>query len=152
MDSTPPDLPPVLASLAAHVLVHVAEGDRTAIAARFARHAPSLYERLHKLYGHREDFTAWMQRLCATMGQLHAARPADLRTQDIERVAHPDWFGHESALGYCAYVDRFGGTLAGLKRRIPHLHYLGVTYLHLLPFLRMREGENDGGFAVANFE
>src|SRR5476649_2899092 len=37
-------------------------------------------------------------------------------------------------------------------RRIPHLRELGVSYLHLLPFLRARAGENDGGFAVASFD
>ena len=152
MDRATPDLSPALASLAAHVLDHVAEEDRAGIMERFARHAPVLHERLHKLYGHREDFAIWMQRLCATMGQLYAARPAGLRRLDAERAAQPDWFGSQAALGYCAYVDRFAGTLAGIKERIPHLRDMGVTYLHLLPFLRMREGENDGGFAVANFE
>src|SRR6185503_10002190 len=48
--------------------------------------------------------------------------------------------------------DRFGRDLRGIKERIPHLRELGVTYLHLLPFLRPRAGENDGGFAVASFD
>jgi amylosucrase len=55
-------------------------------------------------------------------------------------------------LGYCSYVDRFGGTLRGVAERIPYLQELGVRYLHLLPFLRPRDGENDGGFAVASFD
>ena len=54
-------------------------------------------------------------------------------------------------LGYCTYVDRFAGNLRGVVDKIPHLAEMGVRYLHLLPFLRARAGENDGGFAVSNF-
>ena len=32
-----------------------------------------------------------------------------------------------------------------------YLRELGVTYLHLMPLLRPREGDNDGGYAVADY-
>ncbi|MCW8809221.1 MAG: alpha-amylase family glycosyl hydrolase, partial [Rhodanobacter sp.] len=69
-----------------------------------------------------------------------------------ERARDPDWFVRQRMLGYSAYVDRFGGTLDGVAARIDHLRSLGVDYLHLLPFLRARRGESDGGFAVASFD
>ena len=47
------------------------------------------------------------------------------------------------------YVDRFAGTLAGVRERLPYLRELGVTYLHLMPLLRARPAPNDGGYAVA---
>jgi amylosucrase len=94
----------------------------------------------------------WYAGLIEQVGRLAAARPAALRAMDEERLAHPDWFLDQHMLGYCAYADRFGGSLAGVAQRIPHLQELGVRYLHLLPFLRPRAGENDGGFAVSSFD
>ena len=53
--------------------------------------------------------------------------------------------------GYVCYVDRFCGTLDRLPGHLDHLTELGTTYLHLMPLLRPREGENDGGYAVADY-
>ena len=39
-----------------------------------------------------------------------------------------------------AYVDRFAGTLRGVRERLAYLLELGVTYLHLMPLLRTRPG------------
>ena len=151
MDSATPNLPPALTVPMRHMLEQVAPEQRAEAGRRFARHAATLHERLHRLYGQHSNFTAWLEELFAAMGRAIAARPGDLRAQDRAREADPEWFCSQTALGYCAYVDRFGGTLSGVAQRIPHLRELGVSYLHLLPFLRMREGENDGGFAVADF-
>ena len=54
-------------------------------------------------------------------------------------------------LGYATYADRFAGDLAGVGNRICYLRDLGVTYLHLMPLLLPREGDNDGGYAVADY-
>nr|WP_244247115.1 alpha-amylase family glycosyl hydrolase [Nocardioides euryhalodurans] len=54
-------------------------------------------------------------------------------------------------LGYAAYADRFGGTLAGVAEHTGHLRDLGVTYLHLMPLLTPRPAPNDGGYAVADY-
>jgi amylosucrase len=55
-------------------------------------------------------------------------------------------------VGYACYADRFGGTLAGVRERLDYLAELGVTYLHLMPLLAPREGPNDGGYAVADYD
>jgi amylosucrase len=119
---------------------------------RAVRHEAVLADRLHRLYGHLPDHAAWLDALMADIGQLIAARPASLQALDAAREDDPAWFCTPTMLGYSAYVDQFGGNLRGVKERIPHLRDLGVTYLHLLPFLRPRAGENDGGFAVASFD
>ena len=49
------------------------------------------------------------------------------------------------------YVDRFAGTLAGLRERLPYLRELGVSYLHLMPLLQARPEPNDGGYAVVDY-
>ena len=54
-------------------------------------------------------------------------------------------------LGYAAYTERFAEDLAGLPERLGYLQELGVTYLHLMPLLRPRPGENDGGYAVMDY-
>jgi len=119
---------------------------------RFARRQAVLGDRLQRLYGHLPGHAAWFDDLMAEVGQLMAARPATLQALDAHREDRPDWFCSPDMLGYSAYADRFGGSLRGVAARIPHLRELGVTYLHLLPFLRPRAGESDGGFAVASFD
>lgn len=125
---------------------------RQPVAQRFEERAPLLLERLSRLYSERGDFDAWFVRLMESLARMCAARPQELRELDAQRAGDPGWFLNQHMLGYCAYVDRFGGTLRGVAERIPHLCELGVTYLHLLPFLRARAGDNDGGFAVASYD
>ena len=115
-------------------------------AARIAAHGPALVEALHAVYGARPE--AWWQGLFASLLERHRSRPEALRALDADRPS--DWVA-APMLGYSAYVDRFGGTLRGLLSRIDHLARLGVGYLHLLPFLAMREGDSDGGFAVRDY-
>ena len=54
-------------------------------------------------------------------------------------------------LGYAAYTERFADDLAGLPERLGYLQELGVTYLHLMPLLQARQGDSDGGYAVADY-
>ncbi|MFA9215946.1 MAG: alpha-amylase family glycosyl hydrolase [Sphingomonadaceae bacterium] len=139
-------------SHASQLLAALPEALRQKAAQRLDQAEPVLRRLLHGLYGERPDFEAWLGQLMAMMGQMLAARPAALAALDAQRAAQPDWFLHQRMLGYCTYVQKFGGTLQGVTQRIPYLRELGVSYLHLLPFLRAREGENDGGFAVADFD
>ena len=125
---------------------------RRRAARRFDTVGRILVRELSALYGHSPGFDAWLARFCSELGRLAAARPAALTALDGRRAARPDWFVRQRMVGYSAYADRFGGTLAGVGRRIDHLRDLGVDYLHLLPFLRARQSDSDGGFAVASFE
>jgi amylosucrase len=119
---------------------------------RLASREPVLRRLLAGLYGEQPHFDAWLGDLMASLGELYAARPPALRALDEQRAAQPEWFLSQRMLGYCAYVQNFGGDLNGVAERIPYLQEMGVSYLHLLPFLRARQGENDGGFAVSNFD
>lgn len=111
-----------------------------------------LQHRLRQLYGHTPGFEPWYAQLLDQLRQLHRERSAALQALDAAREADPGWFQHQTMLGYCSYVDRFGGDLKGVRSRIDYLRELGVRYLHLLPFLRARAGDSDGGFAVASFD
>ena len=91
------------------------------------------------------------ERVVGLIADGHAARSADLRARDRDRVLSPDWFQRPDAVGYAAYADRFAGTLNGVVQKVDYLRELGVTYLHLMPLLQPRPGENDGGYAVMDY-
>ena len=80
------------------------------------------------------------------------ARPLPLRVLDRRREVDPGWFLAEDRVGYVCYADRFAGSLAGVGDHLDHLSDLGVGYLHLMPLLATRDGENDGGYAVVDYD
>jgi amylosucrase len=105
---------------------------------------------LTHVYGEQAVFVA--ERAREIVRAFAAARPAELRALDERRMQEPDWFLKPAMVGYVAYADRFAGSLAGVADRLDYLGELGITYLHLMPLLRSREGENDGGYAVSSYD
>ena len=116
---------------------------------RLDRYGPELLESLEAVYG--EAAGELYQRLTDALVLGTHERPQGLKRLDEARLLRPDWLQQEGTLGYVAYTDRFAGTLKGVKAHLPYLKELGVTYLHLMPLLLPRDGENDGGYAVADF-
>jgi amylosucrase len=106
---------------------------------------------LTALYGATHDVGEIVEQLLMVAATRHAQRSLELRRLDARRLADPDWYQSERMVGYAGYADRMADGLAGVAELIPHLQSLGVTYLHLLPVLEAREGENDGGYAVASY-
>ncbi|HEX3004722.1 MAG TPA: alpha-amylase family protein, partial [Angustibacter sp.] len=125
---------------------------------------PLLREELHL------RLERWWDDLRDALGQVYPATADDLAAQLVEhaaaayldrdpelhrldraRVLQPGWFQAPGMLGYAAYTERFAGDLDGVRDRIGYLRELGVTYLHLMPLLLPREGDNDGGYAVADY-
>jgi amylosucrase len=100
-----------------------------------------------------QEASALGARLLVAAAAAYAERDPELHRLDQERTLAPDWFQEPSMLGYAAYAERFSpdGTLAGLADQVPYLEELGVTYLHLMPLLQPREGDSDGGYAVADY-
>jgi amylosucrase len=91
------------------------------------------------------------ERLLRAAAGAYATRDPALHRSDLARMLRPDWFQEPGMLGYAAYTERFAGTLAGVRDRLDHLTELGVTYLHLMPLLRPRDGDSDGGYAVVDY-
>ncbi len=118
--------------------------------ARVRRWLPDLRIGLREVYSPAQA-EALEQRLLDTAAAAYARRPADLHRLDLERILAPDWFQSPSMLGYAAYTERFAGSLAGVREQLPYLRELGVTYLHLMPLLQPRDGDSDGGYAVADY-
>jgi amylosucrase len=130
-------------------LEHVS-GD-TAFANRFERFFSELRDPLVAVYGEDPRFEREWPALLDAIAAAAAARDPALRALDHEREITADWLQREQAVGYVAYVDRFAGTLRGLRARVPYLRELGVGYLHLMPLLQARPEPNDGGYAVADY-
>jgi len=128
----------------------LAEGD--AFLARLEQLSFDILEPLTQLYGGVTEVSAFANQLVLDALEAAADRPAALRLLDRRREIDPAWFQRSRMIGYVCYADRFAGSLQGIRRHLDYLVELGVTYLHLMPLLRPRDGENDGGYAVADYD
>lgn len=118
---------------------------------RWAAWQEDVMRPLRLLYGERADFEQWVARSLQVVEEQWAARSAELRALDEQRLLTPDWFLQPNHVGYIAYTDRFAGNLNAVADKIAYLKELGITYLHLMPLLKPADGENDGGYAVADY-
>jgi amylosucrase len=138
---TIPDLAPLLEGEPPH--------DQVVFATRLQRYWSDLLSGLTGAYPDHAPEMA--HRLVEIAAQNFQQRPADLRLLDLRRHADPQWFQHPRMLGYATYTDLFAGDLKGVADRVEYLSELGVTYLHLMPLLKPRPGQNDGGYAVMDY-
>jgi amylosucrase len=130
-------------------LEHV--GGDEVFATRFERFFTELRDPLVTLYGDDPRFDAQWRALLEAIARTAAGRAGPMRALDHEREITQDWLQREQAVGYVTYVDRFAGTLNGVRERLPYLRELGVSYLHLMPLLHARPQPNDGGYAVVDY-
>ena len=116
---------------------------------RLQRYGPDIRAALETVYPDHADET-WA-RVVEIIGQASRSRPDELKRLDEARLLRPDWLQDPAMVGYVAYADRFAGTLSGITDHLDHLERLGVTYLHLMPLLKPRQGDSDGGYAVMDY-
>lgn len=124
------------------------DSDVDEILTRFDRWKFDLWEGLAAVYNAQEV----LPKLIEVIIQIHKNRNSKLRHRDRERLLNPDWFQDNKAVGYVAYTDLFAKDLNGVQNKIDYLNKLGITYLHLMPLLTPRPGENDGGYAVKDYK
>ena len=132
------------------MLTDLSEDRRELFTLRLERWWPDLVQGLTAVYGARAS-PSLAVRLAELAATAYRDRDPDLHRLDLVRGLQPDWLQQPRMVGYAAYTERFAGDLPGVGRRIGYLKELGVTYLHLMPLLRPREGESDGGYAVADY-
>lgn len=123
--------------------------DRVVFETRLRRYWPDLLTGLIGAYP--DQALEMAHRLVRIAAENFRQRPADLRLLDLRRHADPQWFQHPRMLGYATYTDLFAGDLRGVAGQVDYLTELGVTYLHLMPLLKPRPGQNDGGYAVMDY-
>ena len=115
---------------------------------RRKRYEKELHEKYLQLYHNEQCYEELMQMLEGA----YQDRSAELRRLDGRREKEPNWYRNRNMLGMTMYPKLFAG---GLKGVIEHLDYLSeqkITYLHLMPLLKMPHPYNDGGYAVEDFK
>ncbi len=131
-------------------LAGLPKGRKLVFRARLDRWWDDLVEPLRRVYP-RADSEALATALAVKAARAFAERPEELHALDLRRQLRPDWLQRSDMIGYAAYTERFAGDLRGVGERLPYLQELGVRYLHLMPLLKPRPGDNDGGYAVADY-
>ncbi|WP_372595284.1 alpha-amylase family protein [Actinotalea sp.] len=150
MPTAEPTAVPTPEPTLADVLAELSPERRQTFELRVERWWPDLLAGLAPLYGP-DEVEALGSRLLLLAATSFRDRDPELARLDEARVLDPTWFQSEQRVGYACYADRFAGTLAGVREHVGYLRELGVTYLHLMPLLQPREGDNDGGYAVADY-
>jgi amylosucrase len=123
-----------------------------AFLARLEAVADDLVEAITAVYGERRDVAGFLHELVADALAAAASRPPALAALDRRREVDPTWFLRQEMVGYVCYADRFAGDLRGVMSKVDYLEELGIRYLHLMPLLKPREGEHDGGYAVEDYD
>ena len=114
---------------------------------RFAQRRAELEALYRELYGD----SALLEELEQTMARAYEDRSLTLRRLDSSREKKPDWYRAGKMLGMTMYTDLFAGNLRGLEKKLDYLAEQGISYLHLMPLLKMPHPDNDGGYAVEDF-
>ena len=117
-------------------------------AARLARHHDEFESLFRMLYGDSPELAVFER----AMAEAYAERPADLKKLDIEREKDPEWYKRGDMFGMTMYTDLFAGDLKKLAGKIDYLKEQKLTYLHLMPLLKMPHPDNDGGYAIEDFD
>ncbi len=148
--SAPPDIQALAAS-------HLDAGGalsvdrRETFALRLDRFWSDLHDAVVEIHPDPAVSRALLERLVVLAARAYAVRSDDLHRLDLQRLLQPDWLQQPRMFGYACYTERFAGDLAGIVKHLDHLEDLGVTYLHLMPLLQPRAGDNDGGYAVQDY-
>lgn len=116
---------------------------------RFDERKAELEQLYQSLYGNNRWY---LDQLENRLRRFWEERPEELKRLDAEREGNDGWYMSASSEALTMYTDLFAKNLKGLEQKIPYLKELGVTYLHLMPVLKMPKGENDGGYAVDDFD
>lgn len=114
---------------------------------RFMRHKDELEWLYMELYRNR----SMLDSLEKGLRSFFDSRKEDLRKLDGERLADGTWYLEGRMLGMTMYTELFSGTFKNLRKKVGYLKDMHITYLHLMPFLATPKENNDGGFAVSDF-
>lgn len=90
----------------------------------------------------------YLDQLFKLMDSARALRKKELLELDDN---NENWYFSESLVGMTLYIDLFAGDFKKLIKKVDYFKELGITFIHLMPLLKPREGENDGGYAVEDY-
>ncbi len=107
-----------------------------------------LKQSYYEIYGKNENTDLRYKQLLNIIQYAKEKRPSWLTKQD--KLGN-NWYLSEKMVGMMLYVDRFCKDLYDIENKIDYLVELGITYVHFMPLLQSREGNNDGGYAVSDY-
>lgn len=87
--------------------------------------------------------------LIELMESYYIQRKPALKRND---TMHADWYKKNNIIGTTLYIDLFSENIQNFQQYIPYFTELGITFIHFMPILEGREGENDGGYAVKDYK
>ncbi len=102
----------------------------------------------YKIYGNNEKVDIAYNDLLDKIDLAKSKRSHRLKEMDKKES---NWYFSNKMVGMTLYVDLFAGSFNKLVKKIDYFKELGITYLHLMPLLKPRDGENDGGYAVEDY-
>lgn len=75
------------------------------------------------------------------------------RKKSLKQLDQTDvnWHMRQDLVGMTLYLDLFSVDLIHFKKKVSYLTELGINFIHFMPLLMPRSGENDGGYAVKNY-
>ena len=114
---------------------------------RMQKHERELHEKYMSLYHDERSY----EELLSSMRAFFGERSWELQELDRKREENPTWFREGNMLGMTMYPKLFAGGLRGLIEKLDYLSEQKITYLHLMPLLKMPHPFNDGGYAVEDF-
>ncbi len=103
------------------------------------------------LYGEQKDVDKYFNELVEIIDKAKKNRSNDLKELDKQREVDNTWYMSNKQVGIMLYVDLFKKDLKAVEKKIPYLKELGITYVHLMPILKMPKVNNDGGYAVSSY-
>lgn len=101
-----------------------------------------------ELYGDNDLTKYKWEQLVSIMNFAEQNRPSALKKADMDGNA---WYQSEKMVGMMLYIDRFSEDLEAFEKRMDYIADLGITYVHFMPLLKSRKGNNDGGYAVSDY-
>ena len=136
---------------ALHAGPEVSRRDCDIFRLRLERYFADFYQAFAAIYSQHPAFSLELETIARLLVEYYLNRPEDLKKLDLSREITPDWFQWESMVGGIYYVDKFAGNLAGVHGKLDYMDELGLNYIHLMPLLKPRSGQNDGGYAVEDY-
>jgi len=103
-----------------------------------------LRELYQSIYNNNEAY----EQLISSLKSYYELRPVNLKKRDRDEE---QWTQKRDTVGMMLYVDLFAGNLKKLAKKASYFKSLGITLVHLMPLLKPREGQNDGGYAVQSY-
>lgn len=112
------------------------------------RRLKELYVSVYKDNGY-EDCEKAFEHLINLMEDYYSRRKKSYIQRDITEQR---WYLSKDVVGMTMYVDLFSNDIEGFFGKIDYLKSLGITFIHFMPILQGRPGENDGGYAVMDYK